>query len=847
MIRKTRNAFKRGFVGKIWALLFFTLLLTVSYSNLSMAQDEQLTGLLPHSDSPSPGSGVSIDRATGKKTLSYLRQNGDKWLQTNSENSAKSNAITTAFEPKSMTTSAVNSGIFAPYKAFPVGSWPEAVAIGDVNGDGLNDVVMTTSSYSDPDNDYHIFVFLQNASHQLSPPIKYPAGNGYSVDIGDLNNDGKADVAVTAYGGIGVFYQNATGGLDPMVFYPSINNTALDTYKLKIGDFNHDGLLDVAVIYWGSTSFGPHAQDVEIYYQNASGKLDPPVSYTVLHDGWDDLKVGDVNNDGLLDIIVMNGQGFGANLGILLQQPDGTFGQPVYYDLGGNELTTGVAVGDISGNKLQDVVVSFGGNQPDSKIGTFLQNASGTLDPAINYSSYDCPEAIEIMDVNGDGKNDVIVAHGGWEALGVYRQDGNGNLMAEELYPLPYASHYNPHGLAVVDINGHGSNDVVIADYNNGLVVLYNKIIPTIKVLPSVNKAWPLESTQKILWNSTGIEGNVKIELSRDGGKNWESLADSSPNNGEMDWKVQGATTKSARIRISSFLYPSIQATSTSNFSITGRITLLSPNGGDIWTAGNTHKIQWDSESVTGNIKIELSQNGGKTWTTAVASTPNTGEATWTVKSSATVAARIRVRSLITPSVVDASDANFTIIGQINVTTPNGGESWPVGSTQTIKWKPISVKGNAKIELSRDGGTTWETIADSTPNSGSMKWKVQGPATLTARIRVTSVLDPTITDTGDADFRITSITVTTPQPADTWTVGSDQSIQWDSLGVPENVTIMLSRNGGSSWKPLFTDIPNSGAQQWVVTGPAAKKALIKVISVNDKLLFGVNSPGFIIQ
>jgi len=177
MMRKTRNAFARGFVGKTWALLFFTLLLTVSYSNLSMAQDEQQAGLLPHSNSPSPGSGVSIDRATGKKTLSYLRQDGDKWLQTSSENGAKSNVITTAFEPKSMTTSAVNSGIFTPYKAFPVGSWPEAVAIGDVNGDGLNDVVMTTSFYSDPDNDYHIFVFLQNASHQLSPPIKYPAGN----------------------------------------------------------------------------------------------------------------------------------------------------------------------------------------------------------------------------------------------------------------------------------------------------------------------------------------------------------------------------------------------------------------------------------------------------------------------------------------------------------------------------------------------------------------------------------------------------------------------------------------------------------------------------------------------
>lgn len=50
--------------------------------------------------------------------------------------------------------------LFEPYSAISTGSWPEAVAIGDVNGDGLNDVVMVTSSYFNPDSDYKLFVFL---------------------------------------------------------------------------------------------------------------------------------------------------------------------------------------------------------------------------------------------------------------------------------------------------------------------------------------------------------------------------------------------------------------------------------------------------------------------------------------------------------------------------------------------------------------------------------------------------------------------------------------------------------------------------------------------------------------
>ena len=79
-----------------------------------------------------------------------------------------------------------------------------------LNNDGRNDVVVATSSYFDPDNDYHIHVFLQNVSGELDSPVKYSAGNGESIDIGDVNNDNLNDIAVS-YGGnrpdskIGVF------------------------------------------------------------------------------------------------------------------------------------------------------------------------------------------------------------------------------------------------------------------------------------------------------------------------------------------------------------------------------------------------------------------------------------------------------------------------------------------------------------------------------------------------------------------------------------------------------------------------------------------------------------------
>jgi hypothetical protein len=61
----------------------------------------------------------------------------------------------------------------------------------------------------------------------------------------------------------------------------------------------------------------------------------------------------------------------------------------------------------------------------------------------------------------------------------VYLQQANGALGAESLATIPYASHYNPHGLAVGDVNGDGAPDVAVADYNHGLVVLRGTSTPS--------------------------------------------------------------------------------------------------------------------------------------------------------------------------------------------------------------------------------------------------------------------------------------------------------------------------------------------------------------------------------
>lgn len=357
--------------------------------------------------------------------------------------------------------------LFAPYKAIAVGSRAEAVAIGDVNNDGRNDVVMTTW-HSSSENDYSLFVFLQNSDGSLQVPQILPLASGYtsrasSVDVGDMNNDGLQDVVVGNHDtNLQIFLQNSSGGLDQPLLYPTTRST-----KIRIGDLNGDQKQDLAGIDWGGA-------DVAVKLQNESGSLDPELFYSAPHAGYDDLEIGDVNDDGLLDVVVMSGQGLIDNLAILTQDGMGGFNPVSSYDLGGNELTHGVTVGDLNGDGRNDVAVTFGGNRPSSSVGVFLQDDTGGLKTAIHYPSYDCPEPIQAADVNGDGRDDLVVLHGGWIRMGVYLQQADGSLAEEQLFPIPNASHYNPHGLAVGDINGDSAPDVVIADYNSGLVILYH-------------------------------------------------------------------------------------------------------------------------------------------------------------------------------------------------------------------------------------------------------------------------------------------------------------------------------------------------------------------------------------
>jgi hypothetical protein len=336
-------------------------------------------------------------------------------------------------------------------------------------------------------------------------------------------------------------------------------------------------------------------------------------------------------------------------------------------------------------------------------------------------------------------------------------------------------------------------------------------------VTPNGGEAWVPDTTRTIQWTSAGAVGsNVRVELSRDAGATWTPIFASIGNDGGQGWLVTGPLTNLARVRVCSVSAPTVCDVSDGNFRITsGALEVVTPDGGEAWEIGSTRRIAWTSSGDIGSdVRIDLSRNGGASWTRLFASAVNDRAQDWVVTGPVTTDARIRVCRTTSPFRCDISDASFAITsGSVRVLSPNGGQRWPVGGTRRIEWTS-SVPGNVRIEVSRDGGASWTTIFASIGDDGAQDWTVTGPVTGAARIRVCSVNVPTACDTSDANFAIV-------QTADL-TVTQLSFTPTDILGGQSWLVRVRTRNDG---------LANAAASRTdILIGPTSATGTIRLMS-----------------
>jgi hypothetical protein len=258
-------------------------------------------------------------------------------------------------------------------------------------------------------------------------------------------------------------------------------------------------------------------------------------------------------------------------------------------------------------------------------------------------------------------------------------------------------------------------------------------------------------------------------------------------------------------------------------------VNVTAPQAGEDWPIGSTRHIQWTSSGTSGFVMIEISRDGGATWSSIESSTADDGDYVWTVTGPASSNCVIRVSD--TDGSPSGTSGTFTISEQsyVAVTSPTAGDDWPIGSGQHIQWSSSGTSGSVIIEISRDGGGTWATIEPTTADDGDYEWTVTGPASTDCMIRVSDTDgDPSgisgIFTVSEEPFLV----VTAPAAGDQWTIGATEEIQWSSSGTSGTVSIEISRDGGGTWATLVPTVPDIGTHAWVVSGPASEDCVIRV-------------------
>ncbi len=351
---------------------------------------------------------------------------------------------------------------------------------------------------------------------------------------------------------------------------------------------------------------------------------------------------------------------------------------------------------------------------------------------------------------------------------------------------------------------------------------------------PSGGEAWESGSTQNITWTASSSINNITIQYSTDNGTTWNNIATGvTASDGTYSWSIPGSLSSSQmRVRIVNEDNSSIFSMNSQFFRI-GNIGLSTPNGGETLLAGGTYNITWSNSTSVEFVRIQYSTNGGTSFINiANAVDASLGSYTWNIPDVTTSNGRIRISDTFGPTIDDTSSADFTI-ARLQVTSPNGGEGYSPGSTQTITWNSSSIN-DVKIEFSLDGGSTWSTIVGSiSAASGSYSWTVPTAPTSSGLIKISSVDNPNFYDVSDANFKIASLVVTSPNGGENYQTGSSQTISWSASSNISSVNIDLSTDNGLNWINLSTGYNAAQDFSWTVGNNPSSQALIRVTDASN--------------
>jgi Bacterial Ig-like domain (group 3)/FG-GAP-like repeat len=333
------------------------------------------------------------------------------------------------------------------------GSNPRGIAVGDFNNDGYLDVATANAT----GNSISIALGTASGVFPGTADFTIPSTSPYGIGVGDFNGDGILDVAVVSNGGTNAFVYLGNGDGTFNTTPSATMTTPTNGQGVAVGDFNHDGKLDLAVTS-GTSNL------ISIFLGNGDGTFPTTATFSFTANGATDIATADFDGDGNLDLAWAGGSN--DNFGVAWGDGTGKFVTPTTFALTGG-YSNQLAVGYFNGDSKLDIVAETS-NDINPFLGTGTRGSGAFTAQTVVASSWGSDDGIAAADFNGDGNLDVaMVVNGG---VAVYPGNGTGNFGT----PTGYSSGWGGQ-IAVGDFNGDGLPD--IATSGGGNYALFSVIL----------------------------------------------------------------------------------------------------------------------------------------------------------------------------------------------------------------------------------------------------------------------------------------------------------------------------------------------------------------------------------
>ena len=406
--------------------------------------------------------------------------------------------------------STIGNIVFAAKQNFASGSFPQAISSGDLDGDGKLD--LATANYIG--NNVSV---LRNISTigaiNFSAKQDFATGiNPYSMAIGDLDGDGKPELAIANISSntVSILRNMSTIGIIAYLAKQDITSVA-QPISATIGDVDGDGLQDLTITSNSSAAIS--------IFRNIStvGAITFAASQDLTNFvGGYFVAIGDLDADGKPDLVVANSSVFTAsifrNADIPIPPPTIISFTPLSAKPGDIVTITGTNFNSTPTNNI----VYFGATKAIVNVATVnsltvvvpksatygsitaLNIVSGlacysnshfnpiyspaktgfTLNdfqPKVDFTTGTTPEFVAMNDLDGDGKPDMIVANAGTNNMSVFRNTSTSGLVNTGTFAakVDIAVGFRPYGIAVGDIDADGLPDLAVITYGTGSISVF--------------------------------------------------------------------------------------------------------------------------------------------------------------------------------------------------------------------------------------------------------------------------------------------------------------------------------------------------------------------------------------